>query len=208
MPSFLQNLIAKKQPSRRSIVVVSGLPRSGTSLMQAMLKAGGIEPMTDNLRLADENNPRGYYEFERVKALKDGDIAWLAGAPGKSVKVISALLQYLPKNFEYRIIFMQRNIGEVLASQKKMLADRGEPTDKVSDEQMADLFQGHLHKVQEWLKGQPNMRVLYISYNQLLADPQPELARLNQFLDNKLAVPDMVKTIDPDLYRQRKSGQA
>lgn len=205
MSTFWRNLFSKKQPDRPTIVVVSGLPRSGTSLMQAMLQAGGIEPITDNLRVADDNNPKGYYEFERVKALKDGDNAWLAEAPGKSVKVISALLQNLPDSYTYRILFMQREMGEVLASQKKMLIDRGEVADKVNDEQMASLFQSHLLKVQEWLKTKPNMQVLYISYNQLLKDPQPDLVRINQFLGGNLNVAAMATVIDKSLYRQRKS---
>lgn len=206
MSTFWRNLFSKKNPDHPAIIVVSGLPRSGTSLMQAMLKAGGIEPMTDHIRAADENNPKGYFEFERVKALKDGDTAWLAEAPGKSVKIISALLQHLPSSYTYRILFMQRNMAEVLASQKKMLVDRGEAADKVSDEQMANIFQGHLQKVQEWLTTQPNMQVLYISYNQLLKDPQTELERINQFLGGRLDLAAMSQVIDQNLYRQRTTS--
>jgi hypothetical protein len=185
---------------------VSGLPRSGTSLMQRMLEAGGIEPLTDEIRTADENNPKGYYEYERVKKLKDDDTGWLNLALGKSVKIISALLEYLPEDYFYRVLFMQRNMHEILASQNKMLVDRGEPTDKVSDEQMAQLYKDHLQKVAAWLEIQNNFRVLYVDYNQLLREPIEPLAQIRQFLDKSLQVEEMAKVIDSNLYRQRKAS--
>ena len=187
------------------ITIVSGLPRSGTSMMIQMLKVGGIEPVTDNLRLADESNPKGYYEFERVKKLKDGDTQWVKSATGKSVKVISALLDGLPPGYQYRIVFMQRNMDEILASQKQMLISRGEPADRVSDEQLAEIFLKHLQKTAAWLAGQPNMQVLYINYNDMLKDPSPSMKQVNQFLDGKLNVEEMAGVIDKNLYRQRKS---
>jgi hypothetical protein len=196
-----------KKPTKppQYITVVSGLPRSGTSMMIQMLKVGGIEPVTDNLRLADESNPKGYYEFERVKKLKDGDTEWVKSATGKSVKVISALLDGLPPGYQYRIVFMQRNMDEILASQKQMLINRGEPADRVSDAQLAEIFQKHLQKTTAWLAGQPNMQVLYINYNDMLKDPSPSLKQVNQFLDGKLNVEEMAGVIDKNLYRQRKS---
>ena len=107
------------------VFIVSGLPRSGTSLMMMILNAAGIPPLTDYERNADEDNPRGYYEFERVKKLKDGDFGWLENAQGKAVKVISALLTYLPEGYTYKVIFMRRELSEILASQRKMLINRG-----------------------------------------------------------------------------------
>jgi hypothetical protein len=115
------------------VVVVSGLPRSGTSMLMNMLDAGGIPPLTDNLRAADDDNPRGYYEFEPVKKLREGDFSWLPNAQGKSVKIISALLAYLPPTETFQVLFMQRAIPEILASQRRMLINRGEDPDKVSD---------------------------------------------------------------------------
>lgn len=191
-------------PLSQSVIIVSGLPRSGTSMMMKTLAAGGLLPVTDNLRTADESNPKGYYEFERVKKLKDGDYEWLEGAQGKVVKVISALLEFLPANYRYKIIFMQRNIDEVLASQREMLIRRGEATDKVSDEKMAELYHKHLNKIQAWLSEQKNMQVLYISYNGILADPQNELKRVNAFLNNSLNLPEMLTVVDRNLYRQRQ----
>jgi hypothetical protein len=196
-----------KKPAKSApyIIVVSGLPRSGTSMMVQMLKAGGIEPLTDELRAADESNPKGYYELERVKKLKEGDTEWVGSAVGKSVKVISALLDGLPPAYQYRIIFMQRNVDEILASQKQMLIKRGEPTDKVTDAQLADIFQKHLKKTADWLAIQPNMKVVYVNYNEMLKDPLPSLKRVNQFLDSKLNLDEMAAVVDKNLYRQRKA---
>jgi hypothetical protein len=189
--------------TKNSIVIVSGLPRSGTSMMMKMLEATGIEPLTDHQRQADEDNPKGYYEFERVKKLKDGDTAWLPLVGNKAVKVISALLQHLPPEYEYRVIFMQRELSEVLASQRRMLENRGEDPDAVSDEQMAQLFVRHLQQVNVWLAAQPNIQRLDVDYNQLLRDPFPLLAQVNTLLGGDLDVEKMAAIIDPNLYRQR-----
>ena len=141
------------------IVVVSGLPRSGTSMMMNMLKAGGISLLTDDFRKPDEENPKGYYEFKRVKQLKE-DASWLEKAEGKAVKVISYLLEHLPEEYDYGIIFMERKIEEVLASQRKMIEQRGETDNKVSDETMAKLFEKHLKEVGEMLKSRTNMKTI------------------------------------------------
>src|ERR1700742_3020455 len=134
----------------QSVTVISGLPRSGTSMMMKMLAAGGVPVMTDEIRTADEDNPKGYFELEKVKELAK-DHAWLEGAKGKSVKIISALLKHLPAQYTYNVIFIRRRIEEVLASQKQMLIRRGEPTDTVSDQKMADIFQRHVKDVESWL---------------------------------------------------------
>lgn len=188
------------------ITIVSGLPRSGTSMMMKMLEAGGIPPITDEQREADEDNPKGYYEFERVKAMDKGDTAWIAEGRGKVVKVISALLKYLPPGEQYRVVFVRRNMSEILASQRKMLIRRGENPDKMDDEQMAMLFEKHLKQVDEWLKSQPNFRVLYVHYSDILAEPQPHINELNRFLGGNLDTVAMAAAVDPGLYRNRKSG--
>jgi hypothetical protein len=201
MKGFWQKLL---QPgSKQSVTIVSGLPRSGTSMMMKMLDAGGIPPLTDEIRTADKDNPRGYYEFERVKKLDEGDTAWLEDAQGSAVKVISALLQHLPAGYSYKIIFMERKMEEVLASQRQMLIRRGEPADSVSDEKMMDLFDKHLEQIQTWLAEQPNMDVLYVSYNEILGNPIEQADRINRFLDNRLDVEEMVRVVDEALYRQR-----
>jgi hypothetical protein len=189
--------------SPRPVIVVSGLPRSGTSMMMKVLEAGGLPVLIDGLRTADTDNPEGYYEFERVKGLDKGDTTWLTEAQGKAVKVISALLEHLPPDQPYRVIFMHRQIEEVLRSQRKMLEHRGETTDAVDDAELAALFAKHLDKVKNWLAAQPNFVVLEIHYNQMLADPLPHVQTVNQFLGDTLDEASMAAVINPNLYRNR-----
>ena len=185
------------------VIVVSGLPRSGTSLMMNMLQAGGVPIVTDEQRTADDDNPKGYFELERVKQLSKGDVAWVDGAHGKAVKVISALLEHLPPSSSYKILFMHRRLPEVLASQKKMLERRGEPMDAIPDEKMADLFERHLQKIEGWLAAQPNMSVLYVPYHELAERPAPQIEQIVPFLGVDLDVPKMLAAVDPALYRNR-----
>lgn len=205
MKSLFQKLT--KTNKDEFITVVSGLPRSGTSMMMKMLEAGGISPITDELREADEDNPKGYYEFERVKQMDQGDTTWVVEARGKVVKVISALLKHLPAGEQYRVVFVRRNMPEILASQRKMLIRRGEDPDKMDDAQMAMLFEKHLKQVDEWLRAQPNFRVLYVHYSDVLADPRPHIARINEFLGSNLNTTAMAETVDPELYRNRQPGK-
>ncbi len=193
---------AEKLPPR-TVVVVSGLPRSGTSMMMKMLEAGGLPILTDNLRTPDEDNPKGYYEFERVKKLNKGDTAWLPEADGKAVKVISALLKHLPQGYDYRVIFMHRNLKEVLASQRKMLAHRGEDPDKTDEEEMMTLFSKHIRHVLEWVRRQPNFSLLEVRYNAVLRDPEAHARQVNAFLGGFLDERAMAEVIDPSLYRNR-----
>lgn len=195
--------IFKKQD--HTIYVVSGLPRSGTSMMMKMLEAGGLLPVTDHERTADEDNPKGYYEFERVKKMQEGDTEWIKDAPGKVVKVISYLIKHLPEGYDYKVIFMRRAMPEILASQKKMLIHRGEPTDKVTDEELTVLYEKHLEQIFAWINEHDNFSCLQVDYNQLLKDPKPILAQLQSFLGNKVHVEKMAEVVDPQLYRQRKN---
>lgn len=189
---------------RQEITIVSGLPRSGTSMMMKMLEAGGIPPLTDAIREADEDNPKGYYEFERVKKLKEGDTDWLPDARGKAVKVISALLKYLPSDYRYKVIFMERDMAEVLASQRKMLARRGKRSDEAEDAAMAQHFERHLQEVKRWLEAQPNIEVLYVHYGRVIQNPLSDIERLNVFLGGNLDTRAMAQVIDPNLYRNRR----
>ncbi|MCP4362441.1 MAG: sulfotransferase [Chloroflexi bacterium] len=202
--SFLKKLFQSKQP----VIVVSGLPRSGTSMMMKMLEVGGIPPLTDKIREADKDNPKGYYEFERVKKLDKGGTDWLPEAQGKVVKVISQLLKYLPTDYEYKIIFMRRNMDEILASQKKMLVRRGEDPNRVNDEELSHLFGKHLSHVMNWINENQNVSVLYIHYSEVLSDPEPQAIKVNDFLGSKLNVPAMATVVDPDLYRNRQEELA
>jgi hypothetical protein len=203
--SFSFTKLFRKTNAAKEIIIVSGLPRSGTSMMMKMLASTGLEILTDNLRTADENNPKGYYEFERVKKLKAGDFDWLSMARGKVVKVISALLEYLPNQYQYKIIFMRRNMDEVLSSQRQMLVRDGMQDDKVPDGKLAELYENHLKQVETWLEQQPNMSILYISYNQTLHDPGTNINRINQFLGGNLNIKSMLQVVDQNLYRERKS---
>ena len=184
------------------ITIVSGLPRSGTSMMMKMLVAGGLESLTDNIRTADEDNPEGYFEFERVKQLKD-DREWLQDARGKCVKIVSAFLKHLPPEFSYKIIFMRRDIGEVLASQQQMLLRRGEPVDTISDEKMRQSFERHLKDLESWLTVQPNIALLDVKYSDVIANPLPNIQTIKDFLQIDLNAEQMAAVVNKNLYRNR-----
>lgn len=184
-----------------SITIVSGLPRSGTSMMMRMLEAGGLEALTDGVRSADEDNPHGYYEFEAVKTTRDNP-SWLKQARSKVVKMVYSLLRDLPADYEYRVLFMRRHMVEILASQRRMLERNGKPLD-CPDEQMTRMFEHDLQTFEKWIATQPNFSVLDVSLNELLANPSEQIVRINTFLDNKLDTTAMDSVIDTSLYRQR-----
>jgi hypothetical protein len=186
-----------------TITIVSGLPRSGTSLMMRMLGAGGMRLLVDNIRTADEDNPKGYYEFERVKRLKE-DSTWLRDARGGAVKMVTALLRDLPSTENYKILFMKRNMLEVLASQKVMLERHGESRNETSDEEMAGLFRKHLAEIEKWLEKQENMQVIYISYNDILGEPFQNALAVRRFVGVPLDIDKMAGVVDKSLYRQRQ----
>jgi hypothetical protein len=186
------------------ITVVSGLPRSGTSMMMRMLETGGMPVLIDHIRIPDESNPKGYYEFEHVKQMQDGNTGWIADGKGKVVKIISALLQYLPPEHQYRIVFMQRNMNEILASQREMLLRRGEPADRISDRDLTGLYQDHLVRTADWIAEQRNMQVIYLHYNQIMESPQAPVTQLCQFLQPFPLNPEkMLSVVESSLYRQR-----
>jgi hypothetical protein len=182
------------------IIVVSGLPRSGTSLMMQMLDNGGVEVVTDGARTADIDNPKGYYELEKVKTIKR-DASWLADARGKAFKMVSQLLYDLPGGERYRIIFMERDFDEMLASQEKMLQRLGRPA--APRQQIERSFTQHLSRLHDWLAGQEHMQVLRVSYNALLAQPRQHAEHVGEFLGGRADVEKMAGTVDPSLYRNR-----
>lgn len=202
MLSRIKNVL-RLQNQNKPIIVVSGLPRSGTSMMMKMLVSGGLIPITDEIRTADDDNPLGYYEFERVKQLPKGDIEWLRNAPGKVVKVIAMLLRHLPPDYHYQIIFMRRALPEIIASQRRMLINRGEDPDEVGEEELIHLFERHLREVYAWMNKQPNVLTIDVDYNQLMGDPGTQSSKLGQFLNMKLDDSKMASVVDPTLYRQR-----
>ena len=200
---LLSLLKGRGGPGRgKEVVVVSGLPRSGTSLMMQMLRAGGMDLLTDGLRTSDEDNPKGYCEFERVKALRDGDAAWLPQAVDKAVKVVSSVLKDLPPAYRYRVIFMERDVTEVLASQAKMLKRRGE-TKKTDDAEMRQAFEDHLAETDAWLDARGNFQVLKVPYASLIDSPEPIVREVREFLGREMEEQKMAEVVDPDLYRNR-----
>jgi hypothetical protein len=184
------------------ITIVSGLPRSGTSLMMQMLDAGGLTVLSDGERKPDTDNPKGYLEWERIKQLPK-DPGLIAEAEGKVVKVISQLILSLPLGHEYRVIFMQRPLPEVLRSQDEMLRRRGN-TESIKDTSaIEDAFQRHLIEVNKWLAGRENVQVLRVHYHRVLREPKVVAEELAAFLKVPLNIEAMVRPVDGSLYRNR-----
>jgi hypothetical protein len=184
------------------IVIVSGLPRSGTSLMCQMLDNGGIEVVTDGIRSPDTDNPRGYYELEKVKKIKQ-DATWLSETRGKAFKMVSQLLYDLPATERYRVIFMQRDFDEMLASQEKMLERLGRPA--APRDQIRPNFIAHLDRLMSWLAGQPHIALLKVDYRDLVERPSEMARAVSDFLGGRADVSRMAASVDPSLYRNRKA---
>ena len=184
------------------LTIVSGLPRSGTSMMMRMLQLGGLPVLADELRVADYDNPNGYFEFEAVKQTAD-DPSWLEGSEGSAVKMVYRLLYDLPKDRQYRVLFMRRKLDEVLASQQIMLTRNG-VSDNISDEQMLKLFRAEIDSFYQWVAKQRHIELIDVDYNRMLSDPRRELERVDEFLGGSLNVEEMVGGVDQGLYRNRK----
>ncbi|MCA9236699.1 MAG: sulfotransferase domain-containing protein, partial [Planctomycetales bacterium] len=178
----------------QTIIVVSGLPRSGTSLMMQMLAAGGIPVATDGQRTADDDNPRGYYEFERVKALSR-DAAWLPEVRGQAIKIVSQLLFALPTTETYRVILMRRDLEEILASQTTMLARSGRVGGDAA--KVCSAFASHLSRLDDWLPLQSHITALPLDYAAVIVDPQGAAAQVVEFLDRPLDASAMAAAVDP-----------
>ena len=192
----------------KPIVLVSGLPRSGTSMLMLMLQEAGLSIVCDYLREADEDNPKGYHELEKVKELdKSEDKRWLKDHRGQVIKIISFLIQDLPLNLNYKIIFMHRNLDEVLRSQNKMLERLGNKGPDVEDEKMKENYKMHLRKVYYRLRHTPNFQALFVDYTNVIEDPIREAGRIRQFLGNyDMDLEKMASVVDPNLYRNRKKS--
>ena len=184
------------------VTVVSGVPRSGTSLMMQMLAAGGMPVFTDGIRSADANNPRGYYELESVKVLSQKPDL-LDKASGKVVKIISWLLPSLPPQHEYRVVFMCRPLEEVAASQNHMLERLGKDVPTTPTSSVIAAFEQHLTRTRSWLSQQPNIKVEYVDYPDILERPEEQTAAICEFLGRKLDCAAMKGKIEQSLYRER-----
>jgi hypothetical protein len=191
-------------PAER-ITVVSGLPRSGTSLMMQMLAAGGLDVLSDGEREPDEDNPRGYFELEKVKALRT-DASWLGEARGKVIKVIAQLLPYLPRNFDYQVVFMQRDLGEVLASQARMLERRRATGATLDEQRLTATFERQLEQVRNHLVRR-KVPTHLIQYRDAVTTPQRVALELVEFCGQQLDLGAMLAAVDPGLYRERTSPE-
>lgn len=189
------------------LTIVSGLPRSGTSMMMRMLESGGLPVLIDEIRTADDDNPNGYYEFEAVKRTKE-DPSWLEGSEGTVVKMVYRLLYDLPEDRTYYVLFMGRDLGEVLRSQRVMLERNGTGDDGITDEQMRMMFQMEIDKFFKWIAERPAFKMIRVDYNALMQDPVAELTKVNEFLGGGLDVEAMAATVDKSLYRNRKPSAA
>jgi hypothetical protein len=188
----------------QEVIVVSGLPRSGTSMMMRMLDAAGVPILVDEIREADEDNPRGYFELERVKHLeKDDDKSWVTDARGRALKVISQLLQELPPENFYRVVFMERDIDEVLASQNRMLERRRE-SNPLDDAEAKQRFERHVLAVKFRLVDRPNFDLLAVRYDEVVANPHAAALRICGYLGMGLDPERMVSAVERDLYRNRR----
>jgi len=191
----------------KPVVIVSGLPRSGTSMAMKMLEAGGMKIVVDNIRTPDEDNPKGYYEDERVKDLAEmQEKVWLREARGKVIKVVSSLLNYLPADNYYKVVFMRRNLHEVLASQTKMLDRRGEESHS-EDEDLLAMYESHLEKVEFQLRFRPYFEALYLNYSDVVQNPAGQAQRMADFLGGGLDPVRMAGAVDGSLYRNRRTAE-
>jgi len=194
----------RKRKYGDEVIVVSGLPRSGTSMMMKMLDAAGLPIMTDYERSADEDNPKGYFEYERVKDLaQEQNKAWVREARGKVLKVISHLLAELPDDNFYRVILMRRDVSEVLASQNKMLNRRGEEN-PIEDEKAKEQYLRHLVDMKYLARKRPNFEMIEANYREALDNPLPFATSINEFLGGQFDVETMASVVDPELYRNRR----
>lgn len=185
---------------KNDIIVVTGLPRSGTSLVMQILQSMGIDLFTDNKRSPDQSNPRGYFEHELVKTI-EYDTSWIKKVEGKAIKIVSPLLVYLPNNYNYKIIFMDRVLDEIVQSQEKMLLVNGVPNPQIEPEVIKQIFIKDLKQAWSWIRELSHSESLEISHSKLLKKPESELEKVNGFLNIKVDLENTLKVIDKKLYR-------
>jgi hypothetical protein len=203
LPPLMVSPVKQPQPAddRPFVTVVSGLSRSGTSMIMQMLVAGGLPALTDQVRAADESNPRGYFELEKVKRLAT-DNSWLDEARGKVVKVVAPLAPFLPQACSYRVILLERDMDEVLASQARMLERLKRQGGDLSLPRLRQASTRQLKQANRALRAH-QIPVLTIKYAEALADPQQTARRLADFLGLDLDRPAMRQAVVTSLYRER-----
>jgi hypothetical protein len=171
-------------------------------MMMQMLEAGGMPILSDGQRSTDEDNLRGYYEFEPVKRLRR-DSEWLRQAKGKAVKVIYLLVEELPAGYDYQVIFMYRDLPEVVRSQQAMLERNGKQGAGLGPEEMVEVYRRQLASFNAWLAEQPNFRRLDVAYREAIENSHATCQQIVEFLDLPLDVDAMASVVEPSLYRQR-----
>lgn len=189
-----------------AIYIVSGLPRSGTSMAMALLQAGGVELIADGVRKADEDNLGGYFEYEAVKGIRN-DVSWVYAARGKAVKVVSPSLRYLPQDLLYRVVFMRRDLNEMCASQEQMLRRLGRES-QIERNEMAQLMQRHFQEVETWLAESTHMDVLYMDYRRVVEDSIEACRALVDFLALSADPEQMAGAVRASYYRQRSGTKS
>jgi hypothetical protein len=202
---------ALRQKLRRKqgepLVVVSGLPRSGTSMMMKMLEAGGVPIMTDSERVADIDNPKGYFEFERIKNLeKETDKSYVRQGRGQALKVISFLIKDLPDDNDYRVIFMRRDLGEVITSQNKMIDRLGTTDASAAEEAMKEAYRNDIVRTRLMCKARPNFELIEVHYKATVEDAPGTASKVNAFLGGQLDEDAMRAAVDGSLYRNRSTS--
>ncbi|OIQ30100.1 MAG: hypothetical protein BM564_03850 [Bacteroidetes bacterium MedPE-SWsnd-G2] len=180
------------------MVIVSGLPRSGTSLMMQMMNNGGLEVLTDNQRKSDDSNPKGYFEYEPVMSIHK-DNSWVELAKNKSVKVVAPLLKHLPSEYRYKVIFMNRDITEVIKSQQKMI---GRDTETLPVK-LFDAFQKQLQVVDTWKEKEPGVEMMYVNYKDVLENPNDLVNQISDFISVDMDQEAMISSVDKSLYRNK-----
>ncbi|NUM51414.1 MAG: alkaline phosphatase family protein [Flavobacteriales bacterium] len=204
-----QHLIEKHQKEKEKfyegeIIIVSGLPRSGTSMLMQMLQQTELEIFTDNERQADENNPKGYLEHEAVKRLAR-DKAWLPLANGKVVKIISHLLVHLPSRFKYKIIFIHRNLNEILSSQHKMLVREGKIKEGEFRAGLQMAYKENLKRIAMWESSNSNVEMLHLKYAEIIENTEVEALKIKTFLKIKTDTKKMAEVVEKKLYRNKNN---
>lgn len=198
--------VAERQPARSFAVIVTGVPRSGTSLVMQMLAAGGLPVLTDTARPADADNPRGYFEYAPVRRLRE-DASWIGAARGRALKVVHALLTALPTGaVPYRVISVHRDWQEVAASQRAMLARAGAAADGLSDARAMAVQHAQRDAAERWLEGREGFALLRVDHAEILRDPPGAAATLGGFAGGGLDLAAMAACVDPSLHRQRRAA--
>ncbi|QMI49032.1 sulfotransferase [Burkholderia sp. MBR-1] len=192
-----------------AVTVVSGLPRSGTSMLMRVLAFGGIEPLTDHIREGNSRNPHGYFEWEPIKE-RHGYVNWIDSAAGKAVKAVSRFVRHLPATRCYSILFLHRDLDEIVRSQRDMALHLSDASwDDAAADKLKDVYRRHVDETLAWTDARPNMRLHTLHYESMLAAPTQEIDRIRAFLaPRRLDMARMLTAVDPTLNHAASPREA